>query len=130
MLRGGPEVIALRRPPVLRDPTRRRSLSAGVLVAAKPVDVIYQGDRVYRFSRTAVLASGAVSPKEALVGIAEIADMFGVARNTAWRWSRRARFPEPLARLASGPVWRREEIEAWGAEQLPLRTGRPPKSPS
>jgi predicted DNA-binding transcriptional regulator AlpA len=48
-----------------------------------------------------------------LVGIAEIADLFGVRRNTAWRWAQREGFPEPLARLASGPVWSRADIEGW-----------------
>jgi len=62
---------------------------------------------------------------EELVGLSEIAKLQQVARNSAWRWSRRPDFPEPVARLASGPIWRRAEIEAWASKHLPLPSGRP-----
>ena len=62
---------------------------------------------------------------EELVGLSEIAKLHEVARNSAWRWSRRPDFPEPLARLASGPIWRRAEIDAWASTHLPLQPGRP-----
>ncbi len=61
-----------------------------------------------------------------IVGVAEIAAAYGVARNSAWRWTQRDDFPEPLARLATGPVWRWRDIEKWAAKTLPL--GRPKKS--
>ena len=64
---------------------------------------------------------------EELVGLSEIAKLQQVARNSAWRWSRRPDFPEPVARLASGPIWRRAEIEAWASAHLPLQPGRPRK---
>jgi predicted DNA-binding transcriptional regulator AlpA len=73
------------------------------------------------------VASIGVSPDE-LAGTAEVAEMFGVSKQTAVKYGQRADFPEPLDRLASGPVWRRDEVEAWGREKLPLRTGRPPKA--
>jgi predicted DNA-binding transcriptional regulator AlpA len=57
-----------------------------------------------------------------LLGVAEIAAMFEVETNTAWRWSQRDDFPEPVARLASGPVWRRRDLERWKRPQ----PGRPP----
>lgn len=60
-----------------------------------------------------------------LVGVAEIAELLAVARNSAWRYTRRPDFPEPIARPASGPIWRRVDIEAWAAENLPLKRGRP-----
>jgi predicted DNA-binding transcriptional regulator AlpA len=72
------------------------------------------------------VASLGVSPDE-LVGIAEVAETFGVSKQTAVKYSQRADFPEPLDRLASGPVWRRDDVEAWGKETLPLATGRPPR---
>jgi hypothetical protein len=53
--------------------------------------------------------------------------MFNVSKQTAVKYSQRPDFPEPLDRLASGPVWRRAEVEAWGRGHLPLRTGRPLK---
>lgn len=40
-----------------------------------------------------------------LVGISELATLLGVPRQRAWQISRQKGFPEPLTRLASGPVW-------------------------
>jgi predicted DNA-binding transcriptional regulator AlpA len=73
-----------------------------------------------------LVASLGVTPDE-LVGVAELAQMFGVSKQTAVKYGQRPDFPDPLDRLASGPVWRRTDVEAWGKEHLPLRTGRPPK---
>jgi hypothetical protein len=36
-------------------------------------------------------------------------------------------FPEPLGRTATGRIWRRADIEAWGKTRLPLPAGRPRK---
>ncbi len=72
------------------------------------------------------IASLGVSPDE-LAGFAEIMDVLKISRRTARKYVRRPDFPEPLDRLASGPVWRRTDVEAWGRKNLPLRTGRPPK---
>ena len=49
-----------------------------------------------------------------LVGIAEIAEMFGVSRQYADRVSRAGSFPDPEVGLASGRIWSREAVEAWG----------------
>lgn len=68
-----------------------------------------------------------VSPDE-VVGLAEIAELLDVAKRTAWRYTQRDDFPEPLARLSAGLVWRREDVERWAGEHLPLPVGRPPKS--
>jgi predicted DNA-binding transcriptional regulator AlpA len=48
-----------------------------------------------------------------VLGIAEIAELLGVARNTAWRWSQREEFPPPGKHLASGPIWDRADVERW-----------------
>lgn len=66
---------------------------------------------------------------EELVSVAEIAEMLDVARNSAWRWTQRPDFPEPIARLAVGPIWQKRDIEAWASESLPRR-GRPRSAPS
>jgi predicted DNA-binding transcriptional regulator AlpA len=63
-----------------------------------------------------------------LAGLAEVAEMLGVTKRTATKYTRRADFPRPLDRLASGPVWRRTDVERWAMASLPLRTGRPPKT--
>jgi hypothetical protein len=49
-----------------------------------------------------------------LVGAAEIGEMFEVSRQYVDRLSRAASFPEPEVELASGRVWSREAVEAWG----------------
>lgn len=72
------------------------------------------------------LGSWPMNP-EKLAGLAEVAELLGVPKRTAARYTERADFPEPLGRLAAGPVWRRADIEAWGRKTLPLRSGRPRK---
>jgi hypothetical protein len=73
--------------------------------------------------------SGAIGslgvPPEELVGFAELLTLLKVSRRTAAKYAKRPDFPEPLDRLASGPVWRRDDVEKWGKETLPLATGRP-----
>jgi hypothetical protein len=74
----------------------------------------------------AALASFGVASDE-VVGLAEVALRFNVTKRTAIRYTQREDFPAPLARLTSGPVWRRVDAERWGKEHLPFRRGRPPK---
>jgi predicted DNA-binding transcriptional regulator AlpA len=72
--------------------------------------------------------SSSMAPQE-LAGVAEIAEILGVTRRTAARYSERDDFPAPTGQLARGRVWRRRDVEKWGAKHLPLpRPGRPPKS--
>jgi hypothetical protein len=60
-----------------------------------------------------------------LAGLAEVADLLGVHKNTALAYTRRDDFPTPLDRLATGPVWKRADVEVWAAKTLPIRRGRP-----
>lgn len=70
-----------------------------------------------------------MSPDE-LVDQAEIAVLLGVTRRTVRRYMLRSDWPEPVGRLATGRIWAKTDIEAWGAQHLPLpRSGRPRKSP-
>jgi predicted DNA-binding transcriptional regulator AlpA len=74
-----------------------------------------------------VLGFFGVAPEE-IVGMEEIAELLGVAKVTAKRYGARDDFPPPLAVLAGGRVWRREEVLAWARRTLPLhRGGRPPR---
>lgn len=57
-----------------------------------------------------------IDDDDPLVGVAEIADDFGVPRTTVSMWAnRRAQsgFPDPLAELAMGPVYSRAAVRAW-----------------
>jgi chromosome partitioning protein len=49
-----------------------------------------------------------------LLGLAEIAEIFGVTRQVVANWkARKPTFPKPVAELKSGPVWHYEAIVAW-----------------
>jgi chromosome partitioning protein len=49
-----------------------------------------------------------------LVGAAEVAEMLGVTKQTLTNWrTRNASFPDPVAELKSGPVWKSAEIVEW-----------------
>ena len=48
-----------------------------------------------------------------LVGIREIAEMFGVSPQRADQLSHAEKFPAPTVALASGRIWEREAVEAW-----------------
>lgn len=62
-----------------------------------------------------------------LAGVAEVAEVCRVPKRTAIRYTQRPDFPEPLDRLAAGPVWLRADVEEWARRMLPLPTGRPRK---
>jgi hypothetical protein len=47
-----------------------------------------------------------------LVGVSEAARILGWDRRRVATYVARGAFPEPLARLASGRVWRRDDVEA------------------
>jgi predicted DNA-binding transcriptional regulator AlpA len=80
-------------------------------------------------SPSAVATTLAVMSPE-LAGLAEIATMLDVTKRTAWNYTKRDDFPEPVDRLASGPIWKRADVERWASANLPLRPGRPPQQPS
>jgi len=58
-----------------------------------------------------------------LVGVSEAADILGWDRRRVATYVSRGAFPEPVAALASGRVWRREDVEAFGADRV-RRRGR------
>jgi hypothetical protein len=64
-----------------------------------------------------------------LVGVAEAADILSWDKRRVATYIRRGSFPSPLAELAGGRVWAREDIvafrEAFLARQRPHRRRRP-----
>jgi hypothetical protein len=54
-----------------------------------------------------------VEVTSALVGVSEAAQILGWDRRRVITYVDRGSFPEPVARLASGRVWRRDEIAAF-----------------
>lgn len=63
-------------------------------------------------------------PPVELVGVAEVAELLGVARQRVSELGRTGRLPAPAARLAAGPVWERPAVERFAAEWR-RRPGRP-----
>ncbi|MEU6979641.1 hypothetical protein [Streptomyces sp. NPDC046371] len=61
-----------------------------------------------------------------LVGVGEIAEMFGVQRARAAQLTSRDDFPPPVAQLKAGPVYVKEQVEAFG-RRWDRRGGRPLK---
>ena len=75
----------------------------------------------------ALLESLGVAPED-LAGLSEIVELLGVSKATAFKYTRRDDFPEPLGHVsAAGPVWLRRDVQRWAKETLPLPTGRPRK---
>lgn len=60
-----------------------------------------------------------------LAGLAEVASLAGVSRTRAGQLAAHPDFPEPVARLAMGPVWREDDVKAFLA--TPRKAGRKPK---
>ena len=48
-----------------------------------------------------------------LVGLTEIAEMLDVSRQLAHVWAVGEDFPEPVAVLAQGRVWKRAQVLKW-----------------
>lgn len=51
-----------------------------------------------------------------LMGTSEVAALLGVSRQRVQQLSKTEQFPEPVARLAAGPIWEREDVERWARE--------------
>jgi predicted DNA-binding transcriptional regulator AlpA len=52
-----------------------------------------------------------------LVMAAEIAEMFGVRRQSVDLWAKRPDFPEPVATLKAGRIWRTADVVRWAEER-------------
>ncbi len=51
-----------------------------------------------------------------LAGVAECAEIMGWDKRRVITYVNRGSFPEPLTALASGRIWRREEVEAFARD--------------
>lgn len=58
-----------------------------------------------------------MSSQSTVVGLSEVAELFGVTKQVIANWrTRHSDFPHPVAELKSGPVWQREHVIAWAQE--------------
>lgn len=60
-------------------------------------------------------ATLAVEVVPVLVGVTEAADLLGWDRRRVATYVERGAFPDPVARLACGHIWRRDDVVAFGA---------------
>ncbi len=60
-----------------------------------------------------------------LAGLAEVASLANVSRTRAGQLANHPGFPEPVQRLAMGPVWREADVQKFLA--TPRKAGRKPK---
>jgi predicted DNA-binding transcriptional regulator AlpA len=51
-----------------------------------------------------------------IAGVAEAAEITGWDKRRVVTYIDRGSFPEPIATLASGRIWLREDVEAWTAQ--------------
>jgi predicted DNA-binding transcriptional regulator AlpA len=51
-----------------------------------------------------------------LMGTTEIAELLGVSRQRADQLSRTEGFPEPVAEIAAGRIWLREDVDHWARQ--------------
>jgi predicted DNA-binding transcriptional regulator AlpA len=64
------------------------------------------------------------------LGLTEIATLLGVSRQRVHQLrSTYADFPEPVADLASGPIWHERDISTWHATHAVRPGGRPRSKP-
>jgi hypothetical protein len=63
------------------------------------------------------------------MGLKEIADLLGVSRQRAGQLAATQGFPEPVARLAAGPIYDTDEVKRW-AKTRNTKIGRPKKDNS
>ena len=91
--------------------------------AALVTDKGYSSENLNRFPVSRVMLG---SVKQPLMGFKEIADLLGVSRQRARQLAATPAFPEPVARLAAGPIYESAAVEAW-AKTRNTKSGRPRK---
>jgi len=116
--------------------TRTLSPRAAAVLAAFERYVVEAGSGLVPRVELAQVAADAldstgIDPRH-LAGVAELAALFRVGRTTVSQWiARRDRngFPEPVARLASGPIFDVNVVVAWYVGYVPEKGGRPGWTP-
>jgi predicted DNA-binding transcriptional regulator AlpA len=68
-----------------------------------------------------------VSHDQELLGTAEVAKLLGVERPRIGKWAAQGKMPKPVAVLAMGPVYSRDDIEAMREGVEARRKPRKPK---
>lgn len=102
-----------------------------VAVAESGIDGVAATLEVRRYDEPAVNEAIRRTWRDMFVGTSEIAERFGVSRQRVSELARNhADFPEPLARLKSGPIYDKADVDAFERGWQRRRTGRPRKNAS
>src|SRR5206468_1924836 len=75
------------------------------------------GRDLARFDRALSIARTQRPETVELVGIAEIAELTGLAMRTIYAYRQSGKLPAPDFELTVGPVWKRKTIEQWDRER-------------
>jgi len=84
-----------------------------VLPAGAEIPGVDRESCLRELRRVAGSAALTVEVEPRLVGVAEAAALLGWDKRRIFTYLGRGSFPEPVARLASGRVWRRADVEAF-----------------
>ncbi|WP_331731772.1 hypothetical protein [Streptomyces sp. NBC_00073] len=109
--------------------TARQAIDTGlktVSAALKDLDVTAPVVGVEAVTEAELDRRNAEKDIPALAGVGEIAELFGVTRGRAGQLTKRDDFPPAVTHLKSGPVYVKEQVQAFG-ERWDRRGGRPPK---
>jgi predicted DNA-binding transcriptional regulator AlpA len=73
-----------------------------------------------RFDKIEMMKEPRFAPTGKLMMLAEMADLFGISKRTAWTYiiNEALKFPPPWDSLKAGAVWRRSDVVKWGREHL------------
>ena len=77
---------------------------------------------VRRLRSVAGTATLTIEVEPRLVGVAEAAAILGWDKRRIFTYLGRGAFPDPVAQLASGRVWRRDDVEAFARTRKPRST--------
>ncbi|MFD8732340.1 hypothetical protein [Streptomyces sp. NPDC059611] len=109
--------------------TARQAIDTGlkaVSAALKGLDVTIPVVGVEAVTEAELDRRNAATDIPPLAGVGEIADLFGVTRGRAGQLTKRDDFPPVIAHLKSGPIYVKEQVEAFG-QSWDRRGGRPAK---
>ena len=132
-LAGGPGATFSVRPDVLGEGEDSALGSVTALAvrwfntACEKVGLRHDGIARIDVMAEAYLERELVREPERYAGVSEVAELLGVSRQRIAELRARPDFPEPVAELAAGPIWRVSSLNRF-LEQWPRRPGRPRKA--
>lgn len=53
-----------------------------------------------------------------ILGLAEMAEHFGVSKQVIHNWRKRGRIPEPAVQLAMSPIWYLDQIKSYSYDPI------------